>query len=187
MDISETLHPNWPAANAASTCADSTSREDEQTTIFRDLLQNQIPPQKIENGIAIGQISGFSSEGAPLVTIPALALTSIAAKTIAMITQADLGREVAVGFAQGNVEKPIIFGLMLHNSLHSSSSPSAESPDVHLEGENLVFRAESSLEFRCGEAALTLNADGQVHIRGTHITSHATATQRILGGAVSVN
>ncbi len=56
-----------------------------------------------------------------------------------------------------------------------------------MDGERVVLRAEHEIELRCGEAALILNADGRIQLRGTYITSHASATQRILGGSVNVN
>jgi hypothetical protein len=50
-----------------------------------------------------------------------------------------------------------------------------------------VIEAQQSLELRCGEAAIVLTADGHLQLQGIDITSHARATQRILGGSVHVN
>ncbi|WP_229417946.1 hypothetical protein [Pseudoduganella buxea] len=59
--------------------------------------------------------------------------------------------------------------------------------DVLLDGERVVLEAAHEIELRCGEAALILSADGRIELRGTYITSQASATQRILGGSVNVN
>jgi hypothetical protein len=50
-----------------------------------------------------------------------------------------------------------------------------------------VIEAQQSLSLRCGEASIDLHADGRIQLRGTYITSHATATQRLVGGSVHVN
>ena len=57
---------------------------------------------------------------------------------------------------------------------------------VHL-GHREVIEAAEELELRCGEACIVLTADGRIQLRGTYITSHASATQRIVGGSVHVN
>jgi uncharacterized protein (DUF2345 family) len=59
--------------------------------------------------------------------------------------------------------------------------------EVRVDGERVVLQAEHEIELRCGEAAIVLSADGRITLRGTYITSHASATQRILGGSVNVN
>jgi hypothetical protein len=141
------------------------------------------------NGIAIGVLSGFDAEGGAQVDIPLLALRAVAARSIVTIEPKDLGREVALGFEAGDAGRPVILGLML---LPALQTPGEKVAPAHLEarldgGETLLLEAEHELELRCGEASILLTADGRIHIRGQYITSQAEATQRILGGNLSLN
>ena len=51
----------------------------------------------------------------------------------------------------------------------------------------MVVEAASELVLRCGEASLTLRADGKVVVRGTHILSHSSGPHRLKGGSFSIN
>jgi len=64
-----------------------------------------------------------------------------------------------------------------------------DDPEQELEPEidYAVIDAGKSLEIRCGKAVILLEADGTIKINGTYITSHASATHRILGGSVNIN
>jgi len=59
--------------------------------------------------------------------------------------------------------------------------------DVRVDGQSVSVKAQNEIELRCGQAAIVLTADGRITLRGTYITSHASATQRILGGSVNLN
>jgi hypothetical protein len=63
----------------------------------------------------------------------------------------------------------------------------AETLDLIVDGRHIVLQAEREIELRCGDAAIILSADGHIQLRGTYITSHASATQRILGGSINMN
>jgi hypothetical protein len=56
-----------------------------------------------------------------------------------------------------------------------------------VDGQRHVVEAAQEIELRCGEAAIVLFADGRIQLRGTYITSHASATQRLVGGSVHLN
>ncbi len=62
-----------------------------------------------------------------------------------------------------------------------------EATEILVDGERVVFQAEHEIELRCGDAAIILSCDGRIELRGTYITSKASATQRILGGSVNIN
>jgi hypothetical protein len=51
----------------------------------------------------------------------------------------------------------------------------------------VVVEAQQELELRCGEASVTLNAQGQILIKGTDVVSRAKRNQRIKGGSVQIN
>lgn len=60
---------------------------------------------------------------------------------------------------------------------------------LHLvaDGRRVVVEAASELVLRCGEASLTLRADGKVVVRGTQILSHSSGPHRLKGGSFSIN
>ena len=58
---------------------------------------------------------------------------------------------------------------------------------VVADGRRVTVEAADELVLRCGEASLTLRADGRVTVRGTHILSHATGPHRLKGGSFSIN
>jgi hypothetical protein len=90
---------------------------------------------------------------------------------------------VALGFEAGEPYRPIILGFMMGPSTQATEKPI----EARLDQKRVVLTAEQEIELRCGEAAIILNADGRVTIRGTYVTSQASATQRILGGSVNLN
>jgi hypothetical protein len=135
------------------------------------------------DGIAVGTFDGIDADGIALVSIATFGLSRIRARSISQLDPANIGQPLALGFEGGDPMQPIILGLMLA----APASPTAPPTDVLLDGERVVLTAEHEIELRCGEAALILSADGRIQLRGTYITSHASATQRILGGSVNIN
>ncbi|UOD30520.1 hypothetical protein INH39_01860 [Massilia violaceinigra] len=135
------------------------------------------------DGIAVGTFDGIGADGSALVSIATFGLSRIRARSISPLDPSNIGQGLALGFEGGDPMQPIILGLML-------AAPAAPAPapaEVLLDGERVVLTAEHEIELRCGEAALILSADGRIQLRGTYITSHASATQRILGGSVNIN
>lgn len=65
--------------------------------------------------------------------------------------------------------------------------PQAAVRRIAVDGERIVISAERELELRCGEACLTLSADGCVRIKGKGILNHAREVNRIRGGQVRIN
>ncbi|NHZ67067.1 DUF6484 domain-containing protein [Massilia genomosp. 1] len=135
------------------------------------------------DGIAVGTFDGIGTDGGALVSIATFGLSRIRARSISPLDPSNIGQALALGFEGGDPMQPIILGLMLAAPAVPASAPT----DVLLDGERVVLTAEHEIELRCGEAALILSADGRIQLRGTYITSHASATQRILGGSVNIN
>ena len=67
--------------------------------------------------------------------------------------------------------------------------PAAGGPvrNLEVDGERIVIAASGTLELTCGEASITLSADGRVKIRGKAVLSHAREVNRIRGGQVRIN
>ena len=173
-----------PSLSTASPIEDEHKPSDQ---LLQDVIV-QTPARPVHaDGIAVGKFDDIDDDGAALVSIPAFNLSRVRARTISPLDPGQIGQAVALGFESGNPLQPIILGLMLAAPAQAGPAQSAQAADVVVDGERVVLSAAHEIELRCGEAAIILSADGHIQLRGTYITSQASATQRILGGSVNVN
>jgi len=162
------------AAQIAVAAAISAPQPDDSSGLLSALLERKAPSLQLGQ-IAVGTVGQFVAEGQVLVQVPGLEAPITAASLVPLLS-GHIGQKVAVTLtARGPA---LILGLVWDG---------AQQLDLNVDGERHLIRAEHEIELRCGEAAIVLNADGRIDIRGTYITSHASASQRILGGSVSVN
>lgn len=169
------------SVQAASALPLSETRSTDQ--LLDDVIVQTAQAPARADGIAIGTFDGIAADGTALVSIAAFGLHRIAARSISAMASEQIGQTIALGFESSNPMKPIILGLMLS----SPAAPAPRSAVAVVDGETVTLRAEHEIELRCGDAAIVLSADGRIELRGTYITSHASATQRILGGSVNIN
>ena len=114
-------------------------------------------------------------------TAPGLGTVAITHSLVAL-TPEHKGRQVAVSML--SPENGVLLGLVWQGDGAESQCSDAQ---VQVDGQRHVIRAEREIELRCGDAAIVLHADGRIQLRGTYISSHASATQRITGGSVNLN
>lgn len=124
-------------------------------------------------------------EGAALrVEVPdhGLALARVAVPmTLASVEAAvAAGAEVVLGFVEGDPGRPVVLGLVEQEFARGPAEARVDGQRVVLEGKELV-------ELRCGEATITLRANGKVTIRGAYVETRASGTNRIKGGSVQIN
>jgi hypothetical protein len=108
----------------------------------------------------------------------------LVARSLVPIGAAELTREVAVDFIEGDPERPLILGL-----LHSSPPRAQASEPVELEfdGHHVVVHASERLSLVCGKASITLDASGRVVIKGAQILTRASGSNRIRGASIQLN
>ena len=136
--------------------------------------------ERIE-GVVIGVLLGFDA-GVPLVVFPGNPRdTALPARSLADLTSAMIGAEVALLFEGGEAMRPLIVGQIVEPARKSSS------PNVVRDGERVRITGEERIELRCGKATIIMEKDGHITIRGTYVTSHASAANRIRGGSVNLN
>ncbi|MDQ1814455.1 DUF6484 domain-containing protein [Massilia sp. CCM 9210] len=169
--------------HAPTAAATPALNEGQTEQLLHDVIVQTSHQPRRADGIAVGTFDAIGDDGIALVSIPTFGLTHIAARTISPLDPGQIGQAVALGFESGDPQRPIILGFMLA----APSAASRPSTDVLLDGQRVELHAEHEIELRCGEAALILSADGRIQLRGTYITSQASATHRILGGSVHVN
>ena len=136
--------------------------------------------ERIE-GVVIGIFLGFG-EDSPLVVFPGNQQeTAIPARSLAELTSSMIGAEVALLFQDGDPGRPLIVGRIVDPARNASA------PQIIRDGERLRITANERIELRCGKATIIMEKDGRITLRGTYLTSHASATNRIRGGSVNLN
>ena len=136
--------------------------------------------ERIE-GVVIGILLGFEA-GVPLVVFPGNPReTALPARTLADLSSAMVGAEVALLFEGGEATRPLIVGRIVEPVRKSST------PNVVRDGERVRIVGDERIELRCGKATIIMEKDGHITIRGTYVTSHASAANRIRGGSVNLN
>ncbi len=176
---------------------------DSDTAIYQDDT-----PQAISNiapgEIIIGSLVGIDPQGQPLVEFPENPLSApLAAMSTLSIASQHVGRQVALLFANGNPQKPVIMG-MIHSPLHAllenyavstseSAAVDAETPgaakidDLSIDGKRVVIEAKEEIVLKCGDASITLTKAGKILIRGKYLLNRSEGVNRIMGGSVQVN
>ncbi|MPM15924.1 hypothetical protein SDC9_62298 [bioreactor metagenome] len=111
--------------------------------------------------------------------------STIAARTLVTVSKENYGQVVVLGFESGEESRPIVLGLM--QQPQADMTVRGQRVTVETGDGRVIVQAKDELELRCGEAAILLQADGRITLRGQYITSHAEAGQRIRGGSVQIN
>lgn len=128
--------------------------------------------------IVIGRLCDILEGNLPAVTWPAGPAEAQPAASLVAVSEVDLGRAVALAFPAGS-SQPLVLGLV--------RSTTSDVIGAEVDSQHVEIQAESSITLRCGQASITLTADGQVLLRGSYVSSHSTGTQRIKGAAVRIN
>ncbi|MEX5729101.1 hypothetical protein Ga0609869_002454 [Rhodovulum iodosum] len=133
------------------------------------------------DGVVLGVFLGFEA-GAPLVVFPGNPRDhAIPARSLTALDADDTGAEVALLFEDGRRDRPLIVGKLVEPARRDTA------PVVISDGETVKVTAGERLELRVGKASLVMLKDGRITLRGTYLTSHASATNRIRGGSVNLN
>lgn len=137
---------------------------------------------KVEaDGVAIGLLLGFDA-GSPMVVFPGNPQDhAIRARSLTQLGADNVGAEVALLFEDGRRDRPLVIGRIIEP---------ARTPDAALvvrDGEHLRLTARERIELRVGKASIIMEKDGHITIRGTHLVSHASASNRIRGGSINLN
>lgn len=162
--------------------------QDSGSALVEALLARQTrpaPPAAPVHGVVVGAVTEHLPNGKVGIAIPSLGIEATVATPVCAPDALVPGSAAAVMFEQGDTARALIIGPM------ASGSVAAQQPEPPREAlidrERVVIEAEQEIELRCGEAAIVLTRDGRILLRGAYISSHASATQRILGGAVHIN
>lgn len=121
---------------------------------------------------------------------------SCAAQVLTSIAAADLescaasGGRVLVQFVGDPRCPAVIVGVIGPARVSAPSSPPVQptaTRDMLVQGRRVTLEAGDELTLRCGQASLTLDADGRIVIKGVEIASRALRNHKIKGGTVNIN
>jgi hypothetical protein len=133
------------------------------------------------DGVVIGLLMGFD-DGDPLVVFvgnPSEA--ALPARGLCALDATSVGAKVALLFEAGDPGKPLIVGRIVEPAHQGGSA------EIIRDGERVVVTARERIELRCGKASIILEKDGSITVRGSQLTSQASGTNRIRGGAIHLN
>src|SRR5436190_13760684 len=131
----------------------------------------------------VGTLVGLTDTGVPLVHFAPNRGEEIPARSVCAVTQQDVGREAVLVLENGDLQKPIILGLLQSNVPKAVPEP----VNVSVDGEVVTFTARNEIVLRCGKASITLTRAGKILIRGAYLLSRSSGVNRIKGGSVQIN
>ncbi len=164
--------------------------------------------------IIIGELIGFNHLGEPQVVFPSSGTEGVNAISTVAITHEHTGRQVALLFANGDLSKPVVMGLIysplldILNNVEFISETESENGDeevfpgsqssqsnvkqtenntAFVDGSRVVLEGKEEIVLKCGEASITLTKAGKILIRGKYLLNRSSGVNRIMGGSVQVN
>ena len=133
----------------------------------------------------VGRLEGVGPDGSPWVTSPGWieepARALLAAEPPGGALEPLVGRAVIMVPLVSDEARVAILGWV------AEPRPGTAVRRLEVNGERIVVSATQELELRCGEASVTLTADGRVLVKGRGILNHAREVNRIRGGQVRIN
>jgi len=145
-----------------------------------ELLAAPPAPPRID-GVVVATLTGFDDGGAPRVAFAGNPRRRpVSARSTVALAKADLGKEVAVSFEQGDPARPIVLGKFWQPD-------AAAVVGAGIDNERLVLSANQEIVLQCGDASITLTKAGKVLLRGTYVLSRSSGVNRIKGGSVQIN
>ncbi|ARU58833.1 hypothetical protein OLMES_4845 [Oleiphilus messinensis] len=172
-----------------------------QSTSSRHVNSSPVGQQGM---LIIGKVVAISDAGNPVVSYNApTEHHPVEALSTVMLDTADIGKDIALSFAQNRQNMPIVMGVirsLLDDVLSADapvdakdepesvdSFPDPVSPEVLVNGQKLELSAAEEVTLRCGKSSITLKKNGKIVIRGEHILSRAAGANRIKGGSIELN
>ncbi len=168
--------------------------------------------RKTVHGILIGRLDELSDGGQAFVTYPDnLAVLPIAARSTVQLTPDAVGKDVALLFENGDIDCPIVVGILQDSAEAAVASDNERTTTVHpvdeadetitiddpavtpsdseliVDGQRIDLQAREQIVLRCGKSSITMTRAGKVIIRGTYVSSKSSGANRIKGGSVQIN
>ncbi|MEZ0206668.1 DUF6484 domain-containing protein [Ideonella sp.] len=146
------------------------------------------PSAALVGGMAVvGRLHGFAADESPLISNLVCAPGRVVAgRTTVSLRSSMRGLDVVVLFENGDVDRPIVVGVIGGDALQQVQALPAAAL-VEIDGERRVISAEREIVLRCGSASITLTRAGKIVICGTYLVSRSTGPNKIKGGSIDLN
>ena len=134
--------------------------------------------------VIIGRLANLEN-GLPSVDHPQNATgTAQPARAGIALSAEHIGREIILAFENGDLEKPVILGLLTDSETELANSSIF---DAQIDGERVILTADREIVLRCGEASIILTRAGKVIIKGNYVLSRSAGCNKIKGAVVDIN
>ena len=145
----------------------------------------------MNHDVVLGILVGFNQQHQPLVVFAnsPQETAKVAMNTVATLSQTQVGKQVALLFVNGDLNQPIIMGLIRspeEMKANTASSTSVATTTSHNQ-KHLKLDAEESIELTCGQSSLTLTRAGKILLRGQYVSSYSKGVNTVKGGSVKIN
>ena len=163
--------------------AEERSSDNNQPLLDSLLKQNIQPPSENRTKryaySLIGLLSSLDDAGCPVVAFSMEGRQfNFKANTTVKLGLEHMGQPCLLVFNQGNLEEPIITGLI--------QQPTPIDTAVR-DDRPIVIHSETGIVLKCGSSRIELTEDGTINIQGMHINNQAYGPNRIKGGSVKIN
>ena len=151
-------------------------------------------PATSAQSVCVGQLTGMTALGEPLVDFAGNAEGPIPARVVAtagLSDQSPPGTEVLLAFDSGDPGRPIVVGILAaaprHGPLATGVLREMRPGEVTVDGRTITLQAEQRMVLSCGKSSITLFADGRVIVKGTKLVSRASESNKIKGATIALN
>jgi hypothetical protein len=128
----------------------------------------------------VGRVVEITTKGEVLVDFPGNQCRPVRARMALANPIEKLDQPVLLVFENGDINLPIVAGVIRETN---GAAPPKPSPDRN----EVVLEAPKQLTLVCGKSSITLRSDGRVIIKGAEILSRASGTNKIRGASVAIN
>lgn len=156
-----------------------------------ETVRGKHPAASPAHGVVVGRLVAATEAGEPVVDYPGNpGERPRQAQSTVSLTRSDLDRPVVLIFEQGDMQRPIILGVLADAPARAIVNSAESSSGLHkvcADQERLVLSANREVVLQCGQASITLTSSGKVLLRGAYVSSRSSGVNRVKGASVQIN
>lgn len=134
----------------------------------------------------LGQLVEITPDGQALVDYAANHQGLVVARCLEGVSApSSLPCPVLLFVDHGGSMPPVILGIV-RETLSPAGREAAPAASAALPA-RLVLGAQNQIELRCAKSSITLNSDGKVVIKGSHLVSRSSGPNKIQGASIAIN